>query len=144
MSWGTKIAVLYIGFVAMIVLLIARTTRENVDLVTEDYYQQELQYQDRIDQRTAATASGMQPEVTITGSHIEITFPGNTAGKSCTGTIQFYRPSDAAKDFTVPVATDSNRVQLVDLSLLEQGLYQLKFAWTSDQQYYSETQLYVP
>lgn len=144
MSWGTKIAAVYIGFVLLIAGLIFRTSRENVDLVTENYYQQELDYQNNIDQRTAGVESGLQPVVAISGAQVKITFPEVATAETVSGSIQFYRPSDKSKDFSVDIKPDTNHIQLVDLSRFTTGVYQVKIAWRADQLYYSEVQLYVP
>ena len=49
-SWGTKIATLYIGFVGLIILMVSMSMRQRVDLVSEDYYNRELAYQDKINE----------------------------------------------------------------------------------------------
>ena len=41
MNWGKKIAVLYIGFVIMIGFLVYKSTQQNTDLVSDDYYKKE-------------------------------------------------------------------------------------------------------
>jgi hypothetical protein len=145
MSWGIKIAALYIAFAGMIVFLVFRTSRENIDLVTDDYYQQELQYQDRIDQNTAANKLGAQPVVRISDGQVEIIFPDSVVKQGISGQAVFYRPSDASKDLVIELNTDSEGVQAVDLARFITGSYQLKLNWVSDgQPYYFETQLYIP
>ena len=49
MSWGTRIAIVYISFVVMIVTLIILCTGENIDLEYKDYYARELKYQDKLE-----------------------------------------------------------------------------------------------
>ena len=65
MNWGFKILMLYAAFVGMIIFLVFRTAHENIDLVTEDYYQQELAFQNKIDQTAAALQIGEDPVVRI-------------------------------------------------------------------------------
>ena len=45
MNWGYKIILVYVLFVAGIVFLVVRSSMENTDLVTSDYYEKELKYQ---------------------------------------------------------------------------------------------------
>lgn len=49
LNWGAGIAVLYMGFVAMIVLLVVMSMRQKIDLVTDEYYAEELLFQGKID-----------------------------------------------------------------------------------------------
>ena len=50
MNWGNKIAIAYSSFVIFMVILVISCVKQNgIFLVSEDYYKQEIQYQDRID-----------------------------------------------------------------------------------------------
>jgi hypothetical protein len=49
MSWGTKIAFLYLSFATMIGVMVYKSVTQSVDLVAPNYYEQELKYQDKID-----------------------------------------------------------------------------------------------
>ena len=50
MNWGYKILMVYVIFIAGILLLVFKSSSQNQDLVTEDYYEQELKYQQKIDE----------------------------------------------------------------------------------------------
>ena len=49
MNWGARIALLYGGFVVLIVVLVTKSMREDFDLVSADYYNKELAYQNVIE-----------------------------------------------------------------------------------------------
>ena len=53
-NWGYKITVFYLVFIAGIMYLVIQSSRQKMDLVTTDYYAQELKYQDKIDQSKRA------------------------------------------------------------------------------------------
>jgi hypothetical protein len=145
MSWGIKIAAVYIGFVGLIAFLIFKTSQQNIDLVSEDYYQQELEYQDRIDQQTATISLGTQPVVILRDGNVDIVFPDSVAKRIVAGDAFFYRPSDAAKDFSVKLQFNEVGIQQISTSMFTQGVYQLKLTWkVEDESYYHETQLYIP
>ncbi|MBL0070976.1 MAG: FixH family protein [Bacteroidetes bacterium] len=48
-SWGYRVMFLYIGFAGLIIYFVTRSINEKVDLVTPDYYAQELKFQDKIE-----------------------------------------------------------------------------------------------
>ena len=56
MNWGYKILTVYIIFIAGILLLVFKSSTQNQDLVTKDYYEQELKYQQVIDATERANA----------------------------------------------------------------------------------------
>ncbi|MBW7914094.1 MAG: FixH family protein [Taibaiella sp.] len=48
-GWGSRIALLYGGFVVLIAALVTGSMRQDFDLVADDYYQQEIAYQNVLD-----------------------------------------------------------------------------------------------
>ena len=50
MNWGHKILFLYLGFVILVMVMVFMAYRQDVPLVSDDYYEKELKYQDDIDQ----------------------------------------------------------------------------------------------
>ncbi len=49
MNFGSKITVLYLSFVGLILTLVFMCFGQKVELVSKDYYAQELKFQDKID-----------------------------------------------------------------------------------------------
>jgi len=145
MSWGYKIAILYIGFVLLIGFMIFRTSTENVDLVSDDYYQQELKYQDKINQSAAEQKLTVHPKVTASDGIVAIVFPDSLADLGVTGTAFFYRAADASKDVTIELHPDTGGVQTISADIFAEGQYGVELTWTSDGQvYYYESQLFIP
>lgn len=145
MSWGIKIAILYIGFIGMILFFVIRAMSENVDLVTEDYYQKELQFEQQITKDNAARKLGASPTVNISADNVEIVFPDTLMQNPINGQVTFYRPSDSSKDFVVKLNPDTNGKQIISRSQFITGLYQVKINWNSSAtDYYHEVALYIP
>ena len=143
MSWGYKILIVYIVFVLGISFLVYRSSVQNEDLVTENYYEKELKYQDRIDteKRTAQLA---QP-VVIEQQHenFVIRFPKEFLGKKVTGDITLYCPSDQRKDkkqnFELP---DTSTPVLFETD--NKGMNILQISWECDgKTYYYEKRVII-
>ena len=129
----------------MILFMVIRTMTEKVDLVTEDYYQKELQFEQQITQDNAAKNLGASPTVTIVGDKIEVAFPDTMAKQSINGTVTFYRPSDSSKDVLIPLQPNTNGTQEIERNQFIKGLYQVKISWkAAAQDYYYETYLTIP
>jgi hypothetical protein len=144
MSWGTKIFMLYGGFVALIAFLVVSSMRQNVDLVAEDYYQQELQYQNRIDQTDAAMKSGYSPAIVVNDNQVNIVFPDTVRSLGITGEVVFYRPNNKALDYTEKISLDNAGKMSIAKTKFASGMYQAKVMWKSaDQDYYYESTIHI-
>lgn len=139
MSWGIRITLLYLGFVAMIVTMVILTTRENIDLEYKDYYSRELKYQDKIDAMVNEKALGQSIEHQVQDKAIVLTVPMNFLTHGFKGELHFYCPADAAKDVVMPMEFDSKGEFVIDRSTLSKGMYKLRMSWNMhDKSYFKE------
>jgi hypothetical protein len=145
MSWGFRIIILYVAFVAMIGTMVFMTMRQKVDLVADDYYQQELKYQNQIDRQEQSGKLSAQPTVMAGKEAVTITFPEEVRAQGVTGKVNFYRPSDSEKDFAQELAVGADGVQQIPAAKFSTGLYTVKLSWTSGgKDYYNESSVYIP
>jgi hypothetical protein len=128
MNWGYKIALVYILFAAGILTLVFKAKSEKVELVSQDYYAQEVAYQKKLDALNNASALSSRVEVIQTEEGIEIRLPKECASLT-DGSIALYRPSDSSLDKTVALSLDSDAVQTISRKELNSGLYTFKVEW---------------
>lgn len=141
-NWGFKIAFFYSAFVVFIIGMIFLAFGENFDLVTEDYYQKELEFQDKIDKSSNAKLLETKLQVSIVGKAVQLTFPRNA--RPVEGEIMFFRPDNEKDDFIIQLKKDSN-IQQVDLERFRKGKYLVKIDWKSnDKSYYQENTIIIP
>jgi hypothetical protein len=127
-SWGYKIAIFYLSFVFGILFLVYKANSESFDLVTENYYEAELKYQDVIDQKSNASQLSAPPVINHSINSISIQLPKEFANKSVEGEIYLYRPSDATKDLRKSFTTRDGFFRL-DLGKELSGSYDIKLTW---------------
>jgi nitrogen fixation protein FixH len=145
MSWGIRIGILYGGFVAMILFLVFRTMNEKIDLVSPEYYQEELKFQDQIDRQKQSASLDVQPSVEVREKNVAIKFPASIEPSAISGTIKFYRPSDSSKDFTTAMQVDPSGIQIIPSEKLITGIYEVQLTWSAgEKNYYNEISLYIP
>ncbi|MHA4741888.1 FixH family protein [Dyadobacter sp. MSC1_007] len=127
-NWGAGIAVLYVGFVAMILLLVGMSAGQKIDMVTDHYYEEELKFQDKIDQvkRTSELAEPVTWDVAESG--LQIHFPKTLADSLITGHILFYCPSDDRNDrkFAIDLV---NGGQTLPYTQIPGGRYKIQIDW---------------
>ncbi len=139
MSWGYKITVLYVGFILLIISMVALTMREKVDLVSKDYYEQELKYQDKIDKviRTNALKGSLTWKIKTDSLILEVA--EQFKAEKIKGSIFLFRPSDAALDKTVPIEMNASGMQVISTDQLKKGIYKMQVSWEAKgEEYYNE------
>jgi len=136
MSWGIRITLLYLSFVAMIVTMVILTSRENIDLEYKDYYARELVYQDKIDAIANEQALTQSIEFQVQDQVLFLKAPMNFLTNGIRGELHFYRPSDASKDLTLPMAFDSNGEQVISRTVFSKGMYKLRMTWSLHEKNY--------
>jgi hypothetical protein len=140
LNWGLKITILYSGFVMLIITMVSMAMSQKVDLVSKDYYEQELRYQDKIDKtnRTHSLSEPMTWQVNPDG--LLLKFPKQFEGQSIKGTIYFFRPSDERMDKKIDIAVDTSLIFHVSTDQLQKGLYKMQIDWSvNNQEYYNES-----
>jgi hypothetical protein len=142
LSWGYKILFGYLLFVAGIVFLVVKASNEKFDLVTNDYYDEELKYQQVIDQASNASALSAPVSVEKTPEELKIIFPDEMKGQKKVIDFYLYFPADVKKDFRKTIDLNEN-ILIQALPAGTKGLYELKLTWTaSGVKYYHEQKIF--
>jgi hypothetical protein len=122
------------GTIALIVVASAQKT----DLVSRDYYEQELKYQARIESISRAQKLGDRAGIAFERADrtLAISLPPEHVRAGLQGRIEFYRPSSAGLDRQLPLAPNAGGVQSVNLTNLPRGLWEVRVTWTVQNQEY--------
>jgi hypothetical protein len=140
-NWGTGIALVYIGFVVFMLGMVYLCTQQDFDLVSSDYYEQELKFQKVIDGQENENLLGKATTVTVDDRQVTVVIPMEAIDGE--GSVTFYRPDNAKYDISFPL-NGKNSIT-VPVEKLHSGLYKVKSSWQhSGQPYYNEQSLFVP
>ncbi len=143
MNWGYKILIVYIAFVIGILFLVFKSTNEKVDLVTQDYYTQELQYQKKIDEAERNNALSAPVTFQVRNNVLDIYFPKDFHGKKIQGEVLLYCPSDQNKDVRKNFSIQDS-VYTLPIPAGNKGLHELQITWKADSiTYYFEKKLTI-
>jgi hypothetical protein len=137
--WPIAIVCFFIVFIAFIAWFITFAMRQKMDLVRDDYYDQEIRFQQQIDrvQRTQSVSKQVSIASDAANHFISIGLPHEQAAQNPAGTILLYRPSDASLDQQFALKLDASGVQRLDVHTLLPGLWKVRVQWTSGGQDYS-------
>ena len=129
-NWGTGIVLAFVAFISFILFFVVRMSMDNRadhDLVTEEYYKQELAYQDEIDaQNNARKLEKIQLKRTEEG--LLVVFPETMDYKKIKGKVSLYRPSNKHLDFDLDLRLSNTSLLIPDTRLLG-GRWDLKIMW---------------
>jgi len=140
-SWGYKIALLYCSFVALMVVMVVKSMHQKIDLVSKDYYAEELAFQKQIDAGKNQATLSAAASVHADAQNVMIEFPPEFKNENIKGNVHFYAPANADFDKGFPIVTNSNTVS-IPRNLLQQARYTMKLNWeASGRKYYQETDL---
>jgi hypothetical protein len=138
-SWGTGIVIGIIIFITLSVTMTIIFMTQDVSLVSDNYYEKSLVYQDEIDKQSRTQSLDDQIKINFDGEVITVLFPPDYLEKSISGEIYFYRPSDSSLDFKLPLMVSEKGSQIISVERLEKGFWRVKLNWTMNgNMYYNE------
>ncbi|PWL39385.1 cytochrome C oxidase Cbb3 [Flagellimonas aquimarina] len=130
-NWGTGIVLAFVAFISFILYFVVRMSTDNSanhDLVTEEYYKQELAYQNEIDASKSALEMQAKLKFVKSKEGMTIFFPEKFAPEHITGTVSLYRPSNKHLDIDFPISLSKTHLLIPDNSLVD-GRWDITVKW---------------
>ncbi len=129
----------FIAFGAMMATMVTICMKQNdIHLVTQQYYEEEIKYQEHI--QKVANAAQM--------NHEAIWFDANAKKlgleleRGAEGILWLFRPSDARLDHKIPVKFSGDSPLKLDLKDLKPGYWRVKLTWENDgKEYFQEKKI---
>jgi hypothetical protein len=138
LSWPMGLTLVYVSFVAALFVYLIFSLYQDVNLVTEDYYEQELKYQQHIDkvERTRQLSHKLMWQYEKAKQKILISISAEANPQEITGKAVFFRPSDSGKDIEVALNLGPDGRQEISISSMLPGLWRIKIFWNRAQEEY--------
>ena len=142
MNWGKWITVSFILFAVFIGVLVTVCVRQNINLVSTDYYKQELDYQNQIERNNNTQALLLKPQIAIANNAVQVSFKDFNTVKN--GELKLFRPSDSAFDVTFELKPTTDTLQIFSLNNMQKGMYKAQLKWAmNDKEYYLEETIFL-
>jgi hypothetical protein len=144
LNWGHKITLAFSAFVLLMFTLVYKSMKTDFQLVTKEYYKDELAYQQVIDGTNRANKLKGNVQVAQTKDGLSIQLPAEMKGKNISGNIWLYCSSDDKKDRRLELVIDENGKHMItDKSILPAN-YLLNVTLKADElSYYNEQRIEV-
>ena len=143
LNWGTGIAIFYGAFMLVMIIFVVQSRKVDHSLVMDNYYEEDLKYQEQMNKIANSKALPVDLEITKTNNkRLQFDFP--EVNGAITGEVWFYRPNDNTRDFRMPVKPDAEGNLFVNTEKLLPGLWRLKVEWKAGStEYYKEQEVYL-
>jgi hypothetical protein len=129
MDWGKGITLTLIVFgIIMISMVTICVKQDDLHLVTQNYYEEEIKYQDHIDKMI--NASHLDHEVLVYDNQLKTVDLHLPVGAK--GMLHLFRPSDARLDQKISFDITDQAVNSVNVKDLKPGYWRVKLTWSEN------------
>lgn len=137
-NWGSGIVLAVVVFMIGTLSMVSYFISLDFYLVSNDHYEQAVEYQDTIDKKQRAE-NLKNPVVVLFDEptvSIKLIFPKEILSDSLSGNITFYRPNNPDLDHRFKLQIDEDGRQIIPVSELEKGRWKLTLEWKQDSLFY--------
>lgn len=138
LNWPTGIVIAIISFMVFILSFVYKSIaleEYQHELVSEDYYKDELHYQEEINKLNNANGLDKNIEITNSSEGITLTFPEDIPQESISGIITFQRLSNQKLDFSEEIKLTDHK-QLISESKIVPGKWIVRIEWKNGDEEY--------
>jgi hypothetical protein len=130
-GWPVAIAGYFFVFICAMTAWIVYASQQQVDLVSKDYYADEIRFQTQINRINNTSKLSGKASVNYNAKEqtVKLQLPAGEWAEKPEGHIQFYRPSNAAWDVEKKLEVNEEGKQLVSVSKLEPGFWKVRVYW---------------
>jgi hypothetical protein len=140
MNIGKWIIAAFIFFAAFIGTLVTICMRQDMSLVSKDYYKEELRYQTEIDRR--ANAASLDEKPVISGNKRSVKIHYRHLQQMENGNLRLFCPSNSHKDKHFDIRVSGDAVEF-STGELEPGMYRAKLSWSMNGKDYYQDQVII-
>ena len=131
--WPYGIIGVYVVFIAALATYVTFALSNDVELVTKNYYQKEIEHDAHMKRvkRTQALGETVNVHLDEASQSLVLKLPPTHITDEFEGRVQFYFPADATQDQFIPLDIEESGTQEFHSLGLKSGLWRMKVSWES-------------
>lgn len=135
-NWGKGLIIFFIIFFAWVFFFIFFAMRQNIDLVSDDYYQKGAKYTEQINinQRSAPYQDSLQ--INMEANRIKLELSTTVATGNDSVQLYFFRSSDKTKDLRLSFKKSTDPIY-IEQKPFHHGRYQVFLTWYMGKEKYT-------
>lgn len=137
-TWGHGVAVALGSFILFILfmVLVFPNGQQGSELVSDNYYEDELVYQEVIDGKNNADQLPQKPQYNQSATGIKIDFPSTIVVDENKVHFDLFRTDDANLDVKKDLTLDGTKSFTIPKQVISKGSYTLKVKWKQNKKPY--------
>ena len=142
--WPYGVILAFVLFISGMVAVVTIAATHREDLVSDKYYEHEINFQGQIDSAARARQAGASIRYDAGASHIVVSIPAAQLGQQPVGTVEFYRADAPERDHTLVLTLQQDGTQIIDVAQYAAGPWLLRASWkAAGQSYYLEQKFII-
>ena len=131
-KWPAAIIIVYSIFAIGLIVIVLFTKSNNVQLVSDNYYEKTLIFENQIQASKNVKALSEEPDINIVKNtkQIILTLPLVFNPDQIRGEILLFRPSDAHQDDKIKMSFNSDNKQIISYNNMAAGKWKVMLNWT--------------
>lgn len=145
MNWGGKIVLAFVAFAGVLFTMVYISMNQEVNLVADDYYKQEIAYEEQIQRIRNTKALEEPPRIVFmrTEKAVRIEFPEQLRERFTRGEVILFRPSDRRLDVKESLTLTDGVFEMSTEDRVK-GLWEVKLTWSdANNEYYDHKQIII-
>lgn len=143
LNWGHGLAIALAIFAAIMLGFLYNSFQLDHEMVADNYYQEELVFQDKIDQKTNAKAAGKSISIKEEANQVIVQFTVDDTALT-EGEIEFMRPSNQKLDVQFPIVLNERAQLAISKEHFARGKYTVRASWkVNDVDYYITKNIFI-
>ena len=130
MNFGKGIILAFIFFGIFIGVLVGVCMKQEINLTSADYYQQELDYGKKMEAVQNVNLLAELPDFQLAQNKLIVKYQDMQQVED--GTIQVFRPSDRSLDQEFTLTRDTATTRIFPSDNFHEGLYRVRMNWMMD------------
>jgi hypothetical protein len=143
MNWGKGIVLAFVLFAVFLAVMITIMMRQDVGLVSQNYYRDDVNFQEQYDRKHNAEQLELKPVISVEQNEfLKVYFPSTSYIEG--GTIKLFRPSSEKLDQNFRLTPSADSIQVFRLQHIERGTYRVKMDWKMEgKEFYIEQVIFI-
>ncbi len=140
LNWGKSLIIFFILFFIWVLFFVFFAMRQNIDLVSDDYYQKGASYTGQININKRSVPFQDSIQISTTDEQVRLVLPPGLVSAGDSIQVYFFRSSDKTKDLRLSFRKADSPF-LIEKSQLVHGRYQVFITWSTNKENYSITKV---
>ena len=141
--WPLGIGLVFVLFFAGMATVVGIASTHREALVSGEYYEQELKFQDQIDAATRAKQAGAAIRFDAAAAQLIVIVPPAQLVQKLAGTVTLYRAAAPGLDREFLLEPKNDGTQTFNVAKLTAGPWQVRVKWTAGGQVFFLTDKFV-